>query len=255
MHITKEREIRVYDQGKWSVVKDYLVTEENLQIILNGVELVNIACSPENTTQLAVGYLLSEGYIKIPGDIRSINADNPCCIKIETESHQDLAAASIRINTCLGQGRSGLPLLPLPAGDDCVHYTPAHMLKVINELDAASYTFQRTGGVHSAGLADNRQLLFRFEDIGRHNAVDKVIGQAFLQQIDLSDKCLLLSGRIAAEILIKTARNGIPFVLSRSAPTLMAVETAEKLGLTVVGFARGGRFNLYCHGERILIDQ
>ena len=118
-------------------------------------------------------------------------------------------------------------------------------------MDASSQTFKQTGGVHSAGLADNQQLLFRFEDIGRHNAVDKVIGQAFLQQIDLSDKCLLLSGRIAAEILIKAARNGIPFLLSRSAPTLKAVEMAEEIGLTVIGFARGQRFNLYCQGEGI----
>jgi FdhD protein len=145
-------------------------------------------------------------------------------------------------------------LQPLPAEAEPVCYSPAHLLKVINELDATSYTFQQTGGVHSAGLADNRQLLFRYEDIGRHNAVDKVIGQAFLQQIDLSDKCLLLSGRIAAEILMKTARNGIPLILSRSAPTMMAVETAEKLGLTVVGFARGQRFNLYCQSERIRFD-
>lgn len=147
-----------------------------------------------------------------------------------------------------------MDLLPLPAADDQIRYTPAHLLEIINQLDASSYTFQRTGGVHSAGLADNQKLLFRFEDIGRHNAVDKVIGQAFLEQIDLRDKCLLLSGRIAGEILLKTACNGIPVILSRSAPTLLAVETAERLGLTVVGFARGQKFNLYCHGERIRFD-
>ncbi|HPF43953.1 MAG TPA: formate dehydrogenase accessory sulfurtransferase FdhD [Syntrophomonadaceae bacterium] len=254
MDITKEKELRVFEQGKWSIRKDQLVIEATLKIILNGIELVNIACSPKDTIQLAIGYLLSEGYLESPADIRSINNDDPCCIQVETGSEIDLSGDSIRINTCLGRGRTNASLQPLPAEAEPVCYSPAHLLKVINELDATSYTFQQTGGVHSAGLADNRQLLFRYEDIGRHNAVDKVIGQAFLQQIDLSDKCLLLSGRIAAEILMKTARNGIPLILSRSAPTMMAVETAEKLGLTVVGFARGQRFNLYCQSERIRFD-
>ncbi len=256
MDMTKEREIKVFDQGNWSVRKDQLVIEATLKIILNGMELVNIACSPKDTTQLAIGYLLSEGYIKSPADARSINADDPSCIKVETGSGIDLSCDSIRINTCLGRGRAqvqeSLQLWPEDAAP--VIYSPHHLLKIINELDATSYTFQQTGGVHSAGLADNQQLLFRFEDIGRHNAVDKVIGQAFLQQLDLSDKCLLLSGRIAAEILTKTALNRIPLILSRSAPTMMAVETAGKLGLTVVGFARGQRFNLYCQGERVLFD-
>ncbi|NLF45475.1 MAG: formate dehydrogenase accessory sulfurtransferase FdhD [Syntrophomonadaceae bacterium] len=251
MDITKEREIKVFDRGAWESRRDPLVIETTMQIVLNGVELVNIACSPQDTIQLAIGYLLSEGYVKSPADISFIDADDPCCIKIKSSASLDLSSNSIRINSCLGRGRMHEELVPLDAGGKSVSYASAHVLNIINELDASSQTFKQTGGVHSAGLADNQQLLFRFEDIGRHNAVDKVIGQAFLQQIDLSDKCLLLSGRIAAEILIKAARNGIPFILSRSAPTLKAVEKAEEIGLTVIGFARGQRFNLYCQGEGI----
>jgi voltage-gated potassium channel Kch len=95
------------------------------------------------------------------------------------------------------------------------------------------------------------RTLVRYEDIGRHNAVDKVIGHAFLRQIPLHDKCLFLSGRIASEILYKVARAGFPMIVSRSAPTFKAVEQAEQLGITVVGFARGPRFNLYCHEHRV----
>lgn len=255
MDIVKEREVRVFDRDRLSLKKDCLVAEENLRIVLNGVELVSIACTPKDTVQLAMGYLLGEGYIKTPADIQEIRDEDPLRIQVETRSEIDLNQNSIRINTCLGRGSSNMQTQPLPKWENSLRYAPAHLLRIINQLDAESFTFQRTGGVHSAGLADNRQMLFRFEDIGRHNAVDKVIGEAFLREIDLSDKCLLLSGRIAFEILMKTARNKIPFILSRSAPTLLAVETAEKLGLTVVGFARGQRFNLYCHGERIDFDQ
>ena len=253
MDIIKEREVQVFNRGNISSGKDFLVVEESLQIVLNGIDLVNIACSPENTTQLAIGYLLSEGYIKKPGDITNLNAENPLCIKVETEKNIDISSDTTRVNTCMGKGRSNLPL-PLPYDGVSLRFSPEHLLKIINHLDSTSVTFHRTGGVHSAGLADNHQMLFRCEDIGRHNAVDKVIGEAFLKQVGLNDKCLLLSGRIASEILIKTARNGIPVILSRSAPTLLAVELAEQLGLTVVGFARGERFNIYCNSERILFD-
>ena len=254
MDIIKEREIKIFDRENWGSRRDMLVIETNLKIILNGIGLVDIACSPQDTIQLAIGYLLSEGYIRSAVDIKSIDADDTCCIRIDTNTELDLTCDSIRINSCLGRGRIHEGLMPLAVRGERINYSPAHVLRIINELDATSHTFQQTGGVHSAGLADNQQLLFRFEDIGRHNAVDKVIGQAFLQQIDLSDKCLLLSGRIAGEILIKAANNGIPFILSRSAPTMMAVEKADELGLTVIGFARGHRFNLYCQGKRISFD-
>jgi FdhD protein len=91
-----------------------------------------------------------------------------------------------------------------------------------------------------------------YEDIGRHNAVDKVLGYAFLNEINTEDKCLLLSGRVASEILIKAARAHIPVVLSRTAPTGLTIDLAEELNITVVGFARGDRFSVYSHPERVI---
>jgi FdhD protein len=122
---------------------------------------------------------------------------------------------------------------------------------MVHDLDKQSLTFRKTGGVHSAALGNQRELVVRYEDIGRHNAVDKVMGYAFLHQIPLQDKCLILSGRISTEIVLKVALNGIAVIVSRSAPTLQAVKMAERLGLTIIGFARGNRFNVYTHGERV----
>jgi len=107
--------------------------------------------------------------------------------------------------------------------------------------------------VHGAALANHSGLLFMFEDIGRHNAVDKVLGKAFLNEINTSDKCLLLSGRIASEILIKAARSNIAFILSRSAPTELTIELAEELEIAVVGFARGDHLNIYSHPEKVIM--
>ncbi len=106
--------------------------------------------------------------------------------------------------------------------------------------------------MHSAALADANGFLARYEDIGRHNAVDKALGFACLNKIDPEGKILVLSGRIAAEIILKAARSRIPMVLSRSAPTYLAVELAEKLGITVVGFAREDQLNVYSGMERVL---
>jgi FdhD protein len=124
---------------------------------------------------------------------------------------------------------------------------------MINQLEDKSVTFHRTGGVHSAALADASGLLCMYEDIGRHNAVDKVLGYAFINNISTDDKCLLLSGRIASEILIKAARGNIPLVLSRSAPTGLTIELADEMDIAVVGFARGQRFSIYSHKEKIII--
>ncbi|MDD3853403.1 MAG: formate dehydrogenase accessory sulfurtransferase FdhD [Syntrophomonadaceae bacterium] len=251
--IVKQRNLKVFKEGKLSDVTDYMVVEKSLRIILNGHELVTLACSPEATEQLAVGYLLSEGLLNSREDIKSMQADDPLAVSIETFSQTTFPAGARKINTCMGKGGTGLPE-PLPVDTEIPKLDPWHLLKLIHELDATSFTFQRTGGVHSAALGDSDTMLVRYEDIGRHNAVDKTLGHAVLEGIKLQDKVLLLSGRIASEILIKAARNRIPVIVSRSAPTLLAVELAEKLGLTVVGFARGQRFNVYAHGERIKFD-
>lgn len=247
--ILRDRDVQLFEKGTWSSFKDEMVVEEHLQIILNGQKLVSSACSPEYTRELAVGYLVSEGFISSYQDLASVNAPHPLQVEVETTRPADLSAPR-QINTCMGRG-SGLEVQPHVYPDDNQPWSPTHLLQLIAELDASSLTFKKTGGVHSAALGDRQGTVIRFEDIGRHNAVDKVIGYAFLQQIPLHDKCLLLSGRIASEILFKVARAGFPMIVSRSAPTYRAVDRAEELGITVVGFARGQRFNLYCHGHRI----
>lgn len=247
--ILKQRAVYSYDQGSWNSFTDQLVAEEHLQIILNGKKLVSMACSPEYTCELAVGYLVSEGFISKYEDLVTVRVPHPLQVEVETSSAQEFSSPQ-QINTCMGRG-SNLQVQKRHYPDDNNLWLPAHLLQLIGELDAASLTFKKTGGVHSAALGDRQGTLARYEDIGRHNAVDKVIGHAFLRQIPLYDKCLLLSGRIASEILFKLARAGFPLIVSRSAPTFKAVEQAEQLGITVVGFARGQRFNLYCHGHRI----
>jgi len=122
----------------------------------------------------------------------------------------------------------------------------------LKEMHAVSNLYLSTGGVHSAALSDTEgnMLVFR-EDVGRHNAADKILGYCIRHELQLMDKIFLTSGRVSSEIVGKVAQMGVPVLVSRAAPTSMAIKLAEELGLTVVGFMRGGRANIYTHVDRI----
>ena len=117
-----------------------------------------------------------------------------------------------------------------------------------------SSLYLETGGVHSAALSDGKEILFFSEDIGRHNAVDKLIGKAFLNGVSVENKILLTSGRVTSEIMTKAGRNRFPILISRAAPSCMAVSYAEDMGITLIGFARGDRMNIYTWPNRIAME-
>jgi len=251
------RHMKSYREGIFQDINDPVVIETQMTIVVNGSELAALACSPADLPELAVGYLVSEGLLTKGQSIDSLELLSEHRVSIEADIVTGLTESKVRvINTCMGKGRIS-PTLPsqdsLAATQANCVFKARDLLAVIDELNNTSETFRLTGGVHSAGLGQGRSLLVRYEDIGRHNAVDKVFGYAFLKGLNMDDKYLVLSGRIAGEILMKAARSGVSLILSRSAPTLRTVELAEELGLTIVGFARGERFNVYTHWDRIQI--
>ena len=123
----------------------------------------------------------------------------------------------------------------------------------MKELQLRAELFRLTGGLHSAALCSAEKILYFCEDIGRHNAVDKLVGLCLKHEISLTDKVLVSSGRISSEILVKAAKLGIPILISRAAPTSLSIELAESLGITLIGFVRGRRCNIYTHQERVLV--
>lgn len=252
------RPLTLYQDGSLQTVVDPVVIETHLNLLVNDVEFATLVCSPEAYQELAVGYLLSEGILQTYEDLRSLSCDQEQrVVRVYTAEPLDLKKDECyrQINSCAGRGQKGLQtnsegiLRAAPKGI----FTAEQLLGMLQILEQRGGTFRLTGGTHSAALGYEGDLLVSYEDIGRHNAVDKVFGAAFLQQIPLDDKCLVLSGRIASEILLKAARRHIPLVLSRSAATGLTVDLAEEMGITVVGFARGSRFNIYCHGERVKV--
>jgi FdhD protein len=250
--------INLYDQGKIQDVSAMIVNEAPLTLYLNDVELATLVCSPEGYRELGVGFLATEGLITNSSDIREISCrEDEGLLWIHTNSPVPQAENFLRrqIASCCGKGRALLYFVndarQMQRVESDAQFDIANILSVMTALDEKSATYRATGGVHSAGLGSGRDLAVMYEDIGRHNAVDKVLGYTLLNGMGTVDKFLLLTGRVSSEILIKAARLSIPLVVSRAAPTMLAVELAGELGITLVGFARGRSLSIYSHVERI----
>jgi FdhD protein len=248
----------VYTRGNLTEISDPVVAETHLHLLVNDEPWADLVCSPQAIEELAVGYLLSENVLQDYHDLREMHFDKQQqLVRVYTDklwSERDLKIR--QINSCAGRGQQGLQTNTEginPVYTQSVFFNPGQIFAMVVEMENRGSTFRLTGGTHSAALGDQGKLLASYEDIGRHNAVDKVLGHAFLERIPLDDKCIVLSGRIASEILLKAARRNVAMVISRSAATGLAVDLAEELGITLVGFTRGERFNIYCHKERIHI--
>jgi len=238
--------------------RDLLVEEIPLTIYLNEKEIVTLLCTPEYLEDLAVGFLVSEGFIRKKEDLREVKADyDKGMVRVLTSATSVIAESTFLkryITTGCGKGTSFYHLTDVRRSkvpDTGLRVSGVEVLSLMKEAQHRSELFLKTGGVHGTALCDNRQILVFREDIGRHNATDKIAGKCFLEGIPLHDKLLLTTGRVSSEILIKTAKMGISILVSRSAPTALAVEIAHEAGVTIIGFARGNRFNVYTHPERV----
>lgn len=255
----KKVNLVLYSNEQMQVVSNVVVKDKPLTIYYNDTELTTLICSPGGYEVLAVGFLLSEGLLQEPSNIKEIISNEVAgVIRVETSLPTPKTDSYLRRHMAGYYGDEQATMYyandvqQLRPVQSLCQFKAAHLLNMMRELDERSDTYRLTGGVHSAALADNNELLLMYEDIGRHNAVDKVLGHVFLNGITTGDKCLLLSGRVSSEILIKAARSNIPVVVSRAAPTQLAVELSEQLGITVIGFARGLKLSIYSHVERIL---
>ena len=130
---------------------------------------------------------------------------------------------------------------------------PARVYELMKELNRLSDLYRETRGVHNSALADGGNILVFRDDIGRHNAVDKIRGACFLEEIPLGDKLLVTTGRMSSEIVVKVAKMGVPILISRSAPTSLALDLAERIGLTLIGYVRGDKMTVYTGKQRVLL--
>ncbi len=261
-------QVTEWEDGQIRSSSDHLAAEEPLQILANGKPLVVTMRTPGHDQELAAGFLLTEGLIdsrdQIPSFPYQQSMEEEAGNTIEVELREDaIGPRSVERNSFSNSGcglcgkasidavrTKGLqPLGPgFTVGAEALCSLPA-------QLRARQSVFERTGGLHAAALfnADGDLVVLR-EDIGRHNAVDKVVGWALLQnKIPLSNYVLLVSGRGGFEIIQKAIAAGVPIVASVSAPSSLAVQLARELNLTLIGFLRGRRFVVYSGESRCLV--
>ncbi len=245
-------------EGRREELEDRVVVEAPVTIYLNGNELVTLLCTPEKTDRLALGFLKSEGLIKEAGEVFSVNVRREeGLVEVELKNRADLAEKLFgkrTITSGCGKGTIFFNVLDSLRSEPIkgkLTFTAEKALELMEELQRRAELFKATGGVHSAALADGEKLLFFFEDIGRHNAIDKIIGECLLNGIDTENKIIVSSGRLSSEILLKAAKMKIQLLLSRAAPTSLCIDLADNLNITLAGFVRGKRLNLYTHGWRI----
>ena len=248
-----------YRKGTLKPDLDSVVREVPVTLFLNGSEFVTLVCSPGSLEELVAGFLYAEGILKEKSDLQEITMnEEEGLIWVETAGAAVPEEMFLKrfITTCCGRGRASFYFINDARGagpvSSALNITPQEIFALCSELEERSFLFRETGGAHGAALGEKDRLIFFYADVGRHNAVDKLFGRCFLDGITAAGKVLVLSGRISSEILIKAAKMGIPVVVSRSAPTDLAVELAGELGITVVGFAREERLNIYTHAGRVV---
>jgi len=254
---------------------DFLAAEEPLGIRVNGSALSMTMRTPGEDVELAAGFLVSEAIVSSPADIAEVKlCDGASCG--HDHSHDDLGnIADVRLapgvtvsagarrnfmttSACGVCGKTSIEdicVLPKAAlADDDTRFSPAMLAALPDRLREAQRVFDRTGGLHAAGLFNQAgELVAVREDVGRHNAVDKIVGWALLSgRLPLRGHVLLVSGRASFELVQKAVLAGIPLLAAVSAPSSLAAGLAEEAQLTLVGFLRGQSMNVYCGADRLV---
>lgn len=255
--------LRLTTQGS-SSIDDVVAREFPLTIILNNRELVTLLCSPTHLRYLAVGFLFSEGLLRSKDEIKKVSHDEQRgIVRVETEGDEEPANAAALfkrfITSGCGRGASFYSAADVEQGrvkiESRAEISTLQVLALVNGFEHRSEIHKATGGVHSAALCDMRDILVFSEDIGRHNAIDKIFGECMMKDITTDDRIVVTSGRVSSEIVLKVARRSVPIIISRSAPTDLGLKLAADLGLTLLGFVRGQRMNVYTNDWRITRDR
>jgi FdhD protein len=262
-------QVTQWEDGKASRVEDYLAAEEPLEMRSGRFSLGVTLRTPGNDEELVAGFLFTEGIISRREDLISLRMPNDKSpernlVRVTLDPSVRLAVGSAARRFSAGSacgvcGKASITQLRrrgLRRPDAATLFDPEILCKLPPTLRSAQDVFGRTGGLHAAAVfTPTGELLVLREDIGRHNAVDKIIGWALLGgRLPLSDHVLLVSGRGGFEIVQKSITAGIPLLASVSAPSSLAVQLARELGLTLVGFLRGRRFVIYAGEERIAVS-
>ncbi len=244
-----------FDSSRQQPIESSTIVETPVSLTVNGEVWVSFMCTPVHLEALAVGFLFNEGVINSFSEV----ADARLCehgdnVDIWLTHAAEKPSKWTRTSGCSG-GMTAVDSIARPqpvAAVDGFSLPARQVGHLVEMLFESQELYRETGGVHTSALSDGERVLLSAEDIGRHNTLDKIAGLCLMQNLWPSRRILMTTGRISSEMLQKAVRFGASILISRTSPSSLSIELAEKWGITLIGYARRNRFNLYAHPERIV---
>ena len=244
----------LYKGDTASPIESAVIEEALVCISVNGQELATFMCTPHCLEELALGFLRSEGFIQNLADIEVLHlAESKTCVDVWLRDLSFIPPKRAIITSGCGGGVTFDDLSQRhPPLNTAATVTPAQVSMLIHKLHLSAELYQEVRGVHTSTLSDGQELLLVAQDVGRHNTIDRLWGQALQQGIETEGRILLASGRISSEMINKAAKMKIPIIISRTSPTSLSVELGRVWHITMIGYARGNTFRVYSAPERVL---
>jgi FdhD protein len=254
--ITPQKEIQYerYEFKKWEHFDAETIVEAPVSLTVNGDVWLSFMCTPVNLEALAVGFLYNEGIIESMDEVEDVrlceHGDN---LDVWLNRSVEQPTSWRRTSGCTG-GVTAVDLLAKPNvsfSGNTLEVQPEAIGKLVEMLFNSQSLYRETGGVHTSALSDGEKIILSAEDIGRHNTLDKIAGLCLMNNIFPETRILITTGRISSEMLQKAARLRAPILISRTSPSSLSIEMAERYGITLIGYARRHRFNVYSNSQRV----
>lgn len=243
-----------YEFKKWASHDAETIVEMPVSLTVNGEAWITFMCTPVNLEALAVGFLFNEGIIQGMDEVVEArvceHGDN---VDVWLNQSVQQPVSWRRTSGCTG-GVTAVDLLANPQisfNGDQPKVPPEAIGHLVEMLFESQELYRETGGVHTSALCDGEKVLLSAEDIGRHNTLDKIAGLCLMNNVRPEIRILITTGRISSEMLQKAARLSAPILISRTSPSSLSIEMAERYGITLIGYARTHRFNVYSNSQRI----
>lgn len=243
-----------YEFQKWKSFDTETIVETPVSLTVNGEVWVTFMCTPVNLEALAIGFLYNEGIIEKMSEVVDVrvceHGDN---VDVWLDHGAIQPTRWRRTSGCTG-GVTAVDLLAKPnvslIGNN-LKVQPEAIGHLVEMLFEAQSLYRQTGGVHTSALSDGEKILLSAEDIGRHNTLDKIAGLCLMDDIWPATRILMTTGRISSEMLQKAAQLNVPILISRTSPSSLSIEMADRYGITLIGYARKHRFNVYSNIQRV----